>query len=119
MDGVRQLIGAQYESLADLTVATVRMLADWLGTRTPIERLSEWAPAAVLPADALQRFPDHRLSVPRPAWQTDRQTVPDALAFDPKITPWRQRFPGFHGDVSCLDLLFNTGPEARRYLTGE
>ena len=30
--------------------------------------------------------------------------------------PYPQLWSGFHGDASILDLLFNTGPEAREYL---
>jgi hypothetical protein len=32
--------------------------------------------------------------------------------------PYPQLQSGFHGDVSILDLLFNTGPDARHYVKG-
>lgn len=124
---VKAVYGREWDRLADLTIGTTVMIARELGLETRFVRSSEIA----VSGDRNQRLVD----ILRTLGATEYVTGPSArsymdealfaaagigveyMAYDYPEYP--QLHPPFDPQVSILDLLFMTGPDAPRYIWGE
>ena len=101
-------------SLADLTVASVRWVAGWLGAPAEILRASELPGApATLAAVAEAVGTEALVTLPESAAR-DAEALPRARVevLDYAETPRRQAFPGFEPGLSVLDAILNHGAAA-------
>jgi hypothetical protein len=113
-----------YDSIAALNQALSRWLMRQLAIKTPVRDSREFNLAGKRGArllDLLQQAgATHYLSGPSAKAYLDeaefgRQGIQvEYKAYD--YAPYPQPWGEFVGDVTALDLLFNTGPEARHYL---
>ncbi|QXD15529.1 WbqC family protein [Rhodocaloribacter litoris] len=106
------LFAGTWTHLADLTCATVALVARLLGIRTPLLRASGLAGAPDTLTKVLAATGADRLLVPEEAAAHDVPLAPSAQVLRYETPPYRQNFSGFEPDVSAVDLLFNYGPEA-------
>ena len=98
-------------SLADLTCASVRWAAGWLGARAEIVRASALpgAPASLADVAAEVRL-EALVTLPESA-ERDAQAVPGAAVrvLEVDEVERRQAFPGFEPGLSVLDVVMNHG----------
>lgn len=99
-DGLRALLEAPPEQLADLLMATVSLAGAWLR-----EDFQWQLTAQRLPPGAVQ--PDLRT-----AFDPSLRSLPPWF----RAEPYAQVFGGFSPGLSILDLVFNLGPEAPAWL---
>ena len=103
IDEIEAVLMPKYDRLIDLDLATMRMALGWLGITTPIEVRGEHVGDAGGMIDLRHSF-------------HPKKTLPPEV---PAIPAYPQVFADRHGFVerlSILDLVMNTGPEARRIL---
>ena len=100
-DGVFALLDARPATLWELNLSTIRFLLEKTGVACTLSPTTAFAPPDTLPDD--YRFTLHPKR-PEPAHER------------PYYQVFRDRLGGFTPKLSCLDLLFNEGPESILWL---
>lgn len=125
IEPLRDIYMQRHEMLADLDIALIRRVCAWLGITTQFHLSSELA-AAGRKDDKLIRILQrlggtHYLSGPAAKayiqphlWQQAGISL-EYIVY-PDYPAYPQINPGFEPQVSILDLLFMTGPDAPRYI---
>jgi hypothetical protein len=126
IDEIEAVIMRKYDSLVDLDLATMRLALKWLGLKTEVVVSEKYVVPSLLsdvlsgPATKLGRL-SHETSDNKQL--TDlRTSFHPKKALPPELTstpPYTQIFADRHGFVprmSVIDLVMNTGPEARTML---
>jgi hypothetical protein len=110
---VEDVLSRPYESLADLNVATIKMLARWLGVAGRFRCASELpgSPGSFAAVVDVLR-PETVLSLPEAALHDSRFT--HALPITWVEAPRPQRFPGFVPGLSALDAVAHLGLDVLR-----
>jgi glutaredoxin-related protein len=124
LDDFMSIINQEFSKISDLNVALCRWVMEVLEIRTPLRFSPEFSPVGKKTArliDILTKVgADAYLSGPAAAGYLDVELFRRhgiRLEFKSYDYPsYPQLWGEFVGEVSVLDLLFNTGPEARRYL---
>ena len=101
-------------TLADLTVASVRWAAEWLGAGAEVVRASALAGApAGLAEVAREAGVEALVTLPESA-ERDAAALPgvEVRVLDHRERERRQSFPGFVPGLSVLDVVMNYGPAA-------
>jgi hypothetical protein len=119
-----ELYSRDYRLLADLAIATMDLLKDGFGIKTPVKFSSEYrveeASSARLARLCAAAGADEYLSGAGARAYLDPGVFSFAgikLAWHEfKPREYRQAFPGFEPDMSALDLLLNCGPASVDYL---
>lgn len=102
--------------LLDITKASIELLKEAYGIRTPLLVASELdAQPATLPG-IIEQTPYELLVSPMECAAVDAQVVQDQTVFSYTHPSYRQTFDGFVPEMSAVDLLFNYGPEARNIM---
>ena len=101
-------------SLADLTVASVRWAAEWLGSGARITRASGLAGAPETLAEVAGEVGVEALVTLPESAERDAAALPDAsvAVLHYRERERRQSFPGFLAGLSVLDVIMNYGPAA-------
>ncbi len=127
LDAFMSIINQEFSKISDLNVALCRWVMERLEIRTPVRWSHELSPVGKKTArliDILNKVgADTYLSGPSGANYLDvelfrrhgLQLEFKSYDYPPYPQPWGE----FLGEVSVLDLLFNTGPGARRYLKSQ
>lgn len=114
----------KYALLGELALATIDLLRDGFGIKTPVKLSSEFK----LVSASTQRLADLCLAAGAGEYVSGagaRDYLDEKLFAgrkiklswqDFKVTPYPQAFEGFEPNLSALDLLLNRGPESARYL---
>jgi hypothetical protein len=122
----REILEQKFERLSDLNFAIIRWICNELSIRTQLLKVEELnhplGPKETRPIEILRRLDaTSYLTGPNTLNYTDCEIYQrygmDILVKTYTYTPYPQLFAPFVGDVSILDLLFNTGPCARDFLT--
>jgi hypothetical protein len=121
------IINQKFSKLSDLNVALCLWLMEMLEIRTPVRFAPEFSPVGKRTAKLLDILTkvgaQSYLSGPSGANYLDVELFRrhgiqlEFKSYD--YPPYPQLWGEFVGEVSVLDLLFNTGPEARRYLKSQ
>lgn len=124
LPAIEELYSRDYRLLADLAIATMDLLKEGFGIKTPVKFSSEYkveeASSARLAKLCAAAGADEYLSGAGAKAYLD----PNAFGysgiklswqeFSPR--PYPQAFPGFEPDMSALDLLLNRGPGSADWL---
>lgn len=128
-DAIRQLydMAMALSHLSDVNLLFLKTICSLLDITTPLRRSDDFDARADKNLRLLdicrQSGATHYLSGPSAASYLDKPRFDDAgidvtyMDYDSYIE-YPQLHPPFEGRVSILDLLFNTGAAARRYLAG-
>ncbi len=108
---LQAFLDTAWTTLADVTTASMHMIARWLGIRTRIRLLSELGGAADLAACG-SVIGERRVIVHSDAVRHDSTKIDVNQVLNFSSLPYVQNFDGFEADLSVLDLIFNWGPEA-------
>ena len=105
-DGLLEILDSRPERLWDLNLGLIRWCLDRLHLPCALEPTAAFT-APDIAAD------DYRFSI--------HPKHPDSILADldlarPYYQVFRDRMGGFTPDLSCLDLLFNEGPDSLRWL---
>ncbi|MBX2980255.1 MAG: WbqC family protein [Flavobacteriales bacterium] len=122
IDALEHLLLQPHERLVDLNLATVRMCMKWLALDTEVEvsdeylevASDEWRVANVTDATRHSSLATRHLDL-RTTFHPKRPLPPEI----PATPPYHQIFADRHGflpRMSVLDLVMNTGPQARSFL---
>ena len=124
LPALEALYSRDYRLLADLAIATMDLLKDGFGIKTPVRFSSEFkveeASSARLARLCAAAGADEYLSGAGAKAYLDPNVFSYAgiklswQHFEPR--PYPQAFPGFEPDMSALDLLLNCGPKAAEWL---
>ena len=106
-DEVFALLDAQPRTLWELNLSTIRFLLEKTGIACELSPTTEFAPPGEGPADDF-RYTLH----PKKA----DNILPDMGLDKPYYQVFRDRMGGFTPKMSCLDLLFNEGPDSILWL---
>ncbi|MCC7503342.1 MAG: WbqC family protein [Flavobacteriales bacterium] len=118
IDAIEDVVLKKYDRLVDLDLATMRLGLKWLGLRTEVAVSEEYLEAAIPPGSDLPLAAEH-LPLELQDLRTTlhpKRPLPQEIT---KVRPFPQVFADRHGFVqrmSVIDLVMNTGPEARRSL---
>ena len=125
IDEIEAVVLKRYDRLVDLDLATMRLGLKWLGLRTEVVISEEYIVPSTL-SDVLCGAPT--VEVSRIGHETsDNDPIDLRTFFHPKrpLPPEVSAAPsypqifadrhGFQPRMSVIDLVMNTGPEARRY----
>ncbi|OGR50461.1 MAG: hypothetical protein A2049_03255 [Elusimicrobia bacterium GWA2_62_23] len=124
LPAIEELYSRDYRLLADLAIATMDLLKDAFGIKTPVKFSSEFkidevssarlaklcaaaGAAGYLSGAGAKAYLDpgvFSFAGIKLSWQ----------GFSPR--PYPQAFPGFEPDMSALDLLLNCGPRSAEFL---
>ena len=106
-DEVFALLEAQPRTLWELNLSTIRFLMEKTGIQCELSPTSEFVPPGEGLAD------DHRYTLhPKKA-----DTILSDIGLDkPYYQVFQERMGGFTPKLSCLDLLFNEGPDSILWL---
>lgn len=125
IDDIEAVVLKRYDRLVDLDLATMRLGMKWLGLRTEVEVSEEYLEVA---SDKWKAASSPGPNLPLAASDLPLELVDLRTSFHPKRTlppaltaapPYTQIFADRHGFVprmSVIDLVMNTGPEARSFL---
>jgi len=126
IDEIEAVIMRKYDSLVDLDLATMRLALKWLGLKTEVVVSEKYVVPSLLsdvlsgPATKLGRLShetsDNKQLIDLRTTFHPKKPVPPELTSTP---PYTQIFADRHGFVprmSVIDLVMNTGPEARTML---
>ncbi len=105
IDEIEDVVLKRYDRLVDLNVATMRLGMKWLGLKTEVLVSETYI-------EKLDELSDLRLAL------HPKKPLPAAVTVVPTYS---QIFADRHGLVprmSAIDLVMNTGPEARRIIEG-
>lgn len=114
----------KYTLLRELALATIDLLRDGFGIKTPVKFSSEFR----LVSASTRRLADLCLAAGAGEYLSGagaRDYLDEKLFAekginiswqDFKVTPYPQAFEGFEPDMSALDLLLNCGPDSAMYL---
>lgn len=119
-----EIISKYHSSISDLNIEIVKFIMDQLSIKTQIKMSCELAPEGVKTArvmDVLKKIGATRyLSGPAAKDYLDENMFAEnkiRLEYKSYDYPeYPQLWGPFEGPVSVLDLLFNTGPDARKFL---
>lgn len=126
IDQIETVVLQKYERLVDLDLATMRLGMKWLGLRTEIEVSEQYVESRELPVASGGSAV--ALPLADPPLATHHSILDLRTVLHPKqslpgsveaMRPYTQIFADRHGFVprmSIIDLVMNTGPEARRFL---
>ncbi len=124
LPALEALYSRDYRLLADLAIATMDLLKEGLGIKTPVKFSSEYAveelSSARLARLCVKAGADEYLSGAGAKAYLDPNVFSYAgiglswQHFEPRHYP--QAFPGFEPDMSALDLLLNCGPRSSEWL---
>jgi hypothetical protein len=119
IDDIEAVVLKKYDRLVDLDLATMRLGMKWLGLKTDVAISTDYVTSSEVekelgsvstPLD-MTMFLDLRI-----AFHPKKQLPPEVTA----VPPYTQVFADRHGFVprmSIIDLVMNTGPEAKRIIT--
>lgn len=111
-DDFKALYEVEWESLGDLTSATVELVCELLEITAKRVRASE-LPGAPGSFEAIwEKEAGSQLLSLEDAAKRNQAFVPDLQVLRYEAPTYRQNFPGFEPGMSVLDVLFNYGPEA-------
>lgn len=127
IDDIEAVLLKRYERLVDLDLATMRLGMKWLGLGTEVVVSEEYVVPSLL-SDVLSRPATSASGIGNKPSDNDRiidlrntlhpkKPLPAEIIHTP---PYAQIFADRHGfqpRMSVVDLVMNTGPEARRILT--
>lgn len=122
---IEGIYAKKFEMLVDLDIALTRQICDWLAIQTEFAKSSDLPSSGhkdeKLIAVAKAVGGTHYLSGPAAkAYMQDQLWEDAGIALEyvsyPDYPPYPQINPGFTPQVSVLDLLFMTGPDAPRYI---
>ena len=124
LPAIEELYSRDYRLLADLAIATMDLLKDAFGIKTPVKFSSEFkideVSSARLAKLCAAAGADGYLSGAGAKAYLDPGVFSFAgiklswQEFSPR--PYPQAFPGFEPDMSALDLLLNCGPRSAEFL---
>lgn len=124
LPAIEELYSRDYRLLADLAIATMDLLKDAFGIKTPVKFSSEFkideVSSARLAKLCAAAGADGYLSGSGAKAYLDPGVFSFAgiklswQEFSPR--PYPQAFPGFEPDMSALDLLLNCGPRSAEFL---
>ena len=111
-NSLETLFATPWETLAELTCATITLFHDLFQLKTELISASTLpgAPESV-PAILASVQPGTLIS-PAPAFQKDQHVVKQIECFTYEEPHYRQHFEGFEPDITAFDLLCNYGPES-------
>jgi hypothetical protein len=124
IDAIEEVVLKKYDRLVDLDLATMRLGLKWLGLTTEVVVSEEYVVPSLL-SNVLSRSMSssgigHKTSDNDPF---DLRTIfhpkrplPPELTSTPPYTQLFADRHGFHPRMSVIDLVMNTGPEARSLL---
>jgi hypothetical protein len=101
IDEIEAVVLKKYDRLVDLDLATMRLAMKWLGLKTEAEASEKYV-------EDSRSFLDLRATL------HPKRSLPPSLPLSP---PYPQVFADRHGFIprmSVIDLVMNTGPDARR-----
>jgi hypothetical protein len=113
---IEELLSAPAASLADVTVASTRLVAELMGARPRWLRSSELPGSPGDLASILGAVDPGRLVLPEDSAVRAGSAPKGAEIFRFRAPEYGQRFPGFRSGCSVLDMLLVHGPESRRLL---
>lgn len=105
IDEIEDIVLKRYDRLVDLDTATMRLGMKWLGLKTEVLVSETYT-------EKLDELSDLRLTL-----HPKKPLPPEA----PSVPTYSQIFADRHGLIprmSVIDLVMNTGPEARRIIEG-
>lgn len=123
-DELSAILGQPFETISDLDIALCRWIMDKLAIKTPLCCSSEFKPQGA----KTERLIDLLKKVGATSYLSGpaaRDYLDESLFLKNRITleyksydyrPYPQLWGDFMGEVTVLDLLFNTGPGAREHL---
>jgi len=124
LPAIEELYSRDYRLLADLAIATMDLLKDAFGIKTPVKFSSEFkideVSSARLAKLCAAAGADGYLSGAGAKAYLDPGVFSFAgiklswQEFSPR--PYPQAFPGFEPDMSAVDLLLNCGPRSAEFL---
>lgn len=111
LDGIP---GAEATHLGELTCHAMEAAAHLLGCDVPMVRASAVKGRPSTVASAMDGFEEGHPLLPGTVQES--VDAPGSVVCTLHERAWRQNFDGFVSGTGSLDLLFNLGPDARRYL---
>jgi hypothetical protein len=126
IDAIEAVVLQRYDRLIDLDLATLRLGMKWLGLRTEVEVREEYVVQRLLSdvgcgpstlgVGRIGHEPsDNDLVDLRTSFQPKRPLPPEVSAAPPHPQVFADRH-GFQPRLSVIDLVMNTGPQARTFL---
>ena len=110
---LRAVFDQEWEHLADLTCATMRLTHHLFDLDTTILRASDLSKQPADLASVFAQCEGDTLISPLESAVVDAEHVASVKTFVFEHPPYRQVFDGFEEGMMALDLLFNYGPQAR------
>lgn len=126
IDAIEAVILKKYERLVDLDLASMRLGMKWLGLSTEVEVRQEYVVPGILsnvrcsaPTVEVGRIglkpSDNELYDLRTSFHPKRPLPPEISTAPPYPQIFADRH-GFQPRMSIIDLVMNTGPQARSFL---
>ena len=125
IDEIEAVVLKRYDRLVDLDLATMRLGLKWLGLRTEVVVSEEYIVPSTL-SDVLCRSTTSTSGIGHKTSDNDpfdlrtifhpKRPLPPELTSTPPYTQLFADRNGFQPRMSVIDLVMNTGPEARSLL---